>query len=366
MAGATMVPEPVFDVGRGDGADRRASASRVLPGPPTSSSRCSTTRTRRARPVARCGWWSPAPRWCRSSWSQAMWSELGFETVLTAYGLTEACGTVTMCRRGDSAEVIAGTSGRAIPGLEVRIVDAGGAEVADGRARRDRGAGLHRDARLLATTRRRARGDRRRGLAAHRRHRGHGRGRQRHHHRPAEGHVREGGFNAYPAEIEAILRGHPAVGQVAVVGVPDERMGEVGCACVVAGGGRRAPTRRARTSSIRSWSRERHGQLQGAPASVPWVDALPVNASGKVLKRELRPHVPPRRRMSARPPAGRRWSLRTTIVGIDERGRDAMRGIVYTGDEASRSPTSSRCGDPGPTRCRCASGAPGCATPTCR
>ena len=42
-----------------------------------------------------------------------------------------------------------------------------------------------------------------------------------------------GGFNAYPAEIEAILRGHEAVAQVAVVGVPDERMGEVGCAYVV-------------------------------------------------------------------------------------------------------------------------------------
>ena len=57
-----------------------------------------------------------------------------------------------------------------------------------------------------------------------------------------------GGFNAYPAEIEAILRGHEAVGQVAVVGVPDERLGEVGCAYVV-------PAAAAATDpSARSWA----------------------------------------------------------------------------------------------------------------
>ena len=70
---------------------------------------------------------------------QAMRDELGFDTVLTAYGLTESCGTVTMCRRSDPPEVVAATSGRAIPGLEVRAV-AGGAEVPAGRAGRDRGA----------------------------------------------------------------------------------------------------------------------------------------------------------------------------------------------------------------------------------
>ena len=53
---------------------------------------------------------------------QAMRDELGFDTVLTAYGLTESCGTVTMCRRSDPPEVVAATSGRAIPGLEVRAV----------------------------------------------------------------------------------------------------------------------------------------------------------------------------------------------------------------------------------------------------
>ena len=92
---------------------------------------------------------------------EALWSDLGIETVLTAYGLTEATGTVTMCRRGDSAEVISGTSGRAIPDVEVRIVDADGAEVADGRGRRDRGPRLQRDARLLQRPRGHRRGHRR-------------------------------------------------------------------------------------------------------------------------------------------------------------------------------------------------------------
>ena len=61
----------------------------------------------------------------------AMSDQLGFSTVLTAYGLTESCGTVTMCRRFDPPEVVAGTSGRAIPGLEVRAV-ADGREVPPG------------------------------------------------------------------------------------------------------------------------------------------------------------------------------------------------------------------------------------------
>src|SRR6202044_1326702 len=62
---------------------------------------------------------------------QAMRDELGFDTVLTAYGLTESCGTVTMCRRSDPPDIVAGTSGRAIPGLEARA-GAPGTEVGGG------------------------------------------------------------------------------------------------------------------------------------------------------------------------------------------------------------------------------------------
>ena len=179
MAGATMVPEPVFDVDRvlqriAAGADLGAARARR-----PSSSPSSTTPTARGSTSPRCGWWSPGPPWCPVELVERLWSDLGIETVLTAYGLTEATGTVTMCRRGDSAEVISGTSGRAIPDVEVRIVDPDGAELPRGEAGRDRGPRLQRDAGLLQRRRRHRRGHRRRRVAAHRRRRGHGRRRQR-------------------------------------------------------------------------------------------------------------------------------------------------------------------------------------------
>jgi len=117
-----------------------------------------------------------------------MRSELTFATVLTAYGLTESTGVVTMCRQGDDPDVISHTSGRAIPDTEVRIVDEPGPN-GPGRARGDRRPRLHRRLRLLRGSAGHGRGHRRRPLAPHRRHRCHGRRRQRHHHRPAEGHV---------------------------------------------------------------------------------------------------------------------------------------------------------------------------------
>ena len=58
---------------------------------------------------------------------ESMWQTLGIETVITAYGLSESCGLATMCRQGDSAETIATTSGRAVPGVEVGIMDSKGA-----------------------------------------------------------------------------------------------------------------------------------------------------------------------------------------------------------------------------------------------
>jgi acyl-CoA synthetase (AMP-forming)/AMP-acid ligase II len=94
-----------------------------------------------------------------------------------------------------------------------------------------------------------------------------------------------GGFNAYPAEIEAILRGHEAVAQVAVVGVPDERMGEVGCAYIVPVSDDDDPDELGR--AILGWSRGVMANYK-VPRGVVLVDELPVNASGKVLKRELR------------------------------------------------------------------------------
>jgi acyl-CoA synthetase (AMP-forming)/AMP-acid ligase II len=90
-----------------------------------------------------------------------------------------------------------------------------------------------------------------------------------------------GGFNAYPAEIEACLLGHPDVAQVAVVGVPDARMGEVGVAFVVARGGS-TPDPQA----ILAWAHERLAKFK--LHAVQLVDELPVTPSGKVQKFVLR------------------------------------------------------------------------------
>ena len=95
-----------------------------------------------------------------------------------------------------------------------------------------------------------------------------------------------GGFNAYPAEIEQTLSGHDAVSEVAVIGVPDERMGEVGKAFVVTASGRGARTRRADRLG-----RERLANYK-VPRYVEVVSELPRNASGKVRKGDLRAQGP--------------------------------------------------------------------------
>ena len=87
-----------------------------------------------------------------------MRAELTFQTIVTGYGLTETHGIATMCRHTDDVETIANTAGRPIPGVEMRLVDDDGKDVATRRARRGRPAGLQPHERLL----RRARGHRRR------------------------------------------------------------------------------------------------------------------------------------------------------------------------------------------------------------
>jgi acyl-CoA synthetase (AMP-forming)/AMP-acid ligase II len=213
-----------------------------------------------------------------------MRSELTFSTVLTAYGLTESTGVVTMCRRGDDPDVISHTSGRAIPGIEVRIVDDSGQEQSPGQpgeivvrgytvvsgyfedpeataAAIDPGGWLHTgdigvmdDAGNVTIT------DRLKDMFI------------------------VGGFNAYPAEIEGTLLRHPGVSQVAVVGVPDPRMGEVGCAFVVP---RPDVDAAELAAELAAWARDQMANYK-VPRTYQIVEALPLNASGKVLKTELR------------------------------------------------------------------------------
>ena len=211
-----------------------------------------------------------------------MRDELGFDVVLTAYGLTETIGLVTMCRAGDPMEVVSATSGRAIPGVEVATVDAEGKPTAEGEPGEIvvRGypvldgyfedpaatAGAIDDDGWFHT------GDV--GVL------------------DADGGLRitdrikdmfiVGGFNAYPAEIEAVLMEAPGVGQVAVVGVPDDRLGEVGQAYVVPRRGEQVDP-----DALVAFGRERMANYK-VPRSVVVVDELPLNASGKVMKHVLR------------------------------------------------------------------------------
>ncbi|MBS0609067.1 MAG: fatty acid--CoA ligase, partial [Proteobacteria bacterium] len=90
-----------------------------------------------------------------------------------------------------------------------------------------------------------------------------------------------GGFNCYPAEIERLLSAHPDIAQVAVVGVPDERMGEVGCACVITRSGQPMDAQ-----ALIAWARA-HMANYKVPRHVLTFSQFPVNASNKVVKREL-------------------------------------------------------------------------------
>ena len=90
-----------------------------------------------------------------------------------------------------------------------------------------------------------------------------------------------GGFNVYPAEVEKLLSAHPAVSMVAVIGVPDERMGEVGKAFVV-----RRPGSAVEAAELVAWARDNMANYK-VPRHVAFVGDLPRNAAGKVAKIEL-------------------------------------------------------------------------------
>jgi long-chain acyl-CoA synthetase len=91
-----------------------------------------------------------------------------------------------------------------------------------------------------------------------------------------------GGENVYPAEVENILYDHPAIAEVAVIGVPSERWGETPKAIVVL-----RPQHSASPEELIAFTKERLAKYK-CPTSVEFIDALPRNASGKVLKKDLR------------------------------------------------------------------------------
>jgi HIP---CoA ligase len=280
LRGATVLPHPVFDAAA---VLERIAADRVsfLPGPPTlyQSMLNHPDLARHDLSALRCAVTGAAV--IPVDLIRRMRDDLGFETVLTAYGLTEATGVVTMCRPGDDLETIATTCGSAIPDTEVRVVDDDGAPLPAGQAGEVvvRGYNVMRgyldDPEQTAATVRDGwlhTGDI--GVLDDR-------GYLRITDRKKDMFI-VGGFNAYPAEIENDLLAHPDVAQVAVVGIPDERLGEVGAAAVVPAAGA-SPEPEA----IITWARDRIANFK-VPRRVVVVDALPTNASGKVLKHELR------------------------------------------------------------------------------
>jgi acyl-CoA synthetase (AMP-forming)/AMP-acid ligase II len=281
VKGATIVPHPVFDV---PSVMRRVVEERIsmLPGPPAifqtilnhpdlASFDLSTLRLSVTGAAA-----------IPTQMIVDMREKLGFENVVTGYGLTESHGIATMCRHTDDPETIAKTAGRPIPDVEVRVVDQEGAGVPQGEPGEvvvrgynlmrgyldnpdataetvDADGWLHTgDIAVLDPGGNLVITDRIKDMYI------------------------VGGFNAYPAEIENTMNRHEAVAQVAVIGVPDARLGEVGMAFVIPATGSSVEP-----DALIAWCREQMANYK-VPRYVQVVDALPLNPSGKVLKYELR------------------------------------------------------------------------------
>lgn len=280
LSGAVAVPMAQFDVRQAIDLIEREKIN-FFPGPPTvfqmlltelekapfdtSSLRGGTTGAATVPPVL----------------VERIRSELGIRDIITAYGMTE-CVNITGCRPGDPVELIAQTCGAAIPGNEVIIADAAGQEVRRGETGEIlvRGQGVmlgYLDDPEATAEAIDADGWLHTGDVGT---------------MDEAGYVRitdrmkdlyiSGGFNVYPAEVEKLLAAHSAIAMVAVVGVPDERMGEVGKAYVVL-----RPGASASEAELIGWSRENMANYK-VPRSFAVVDDLPRNASGKVLKTELR------------------------------------------------------------------------------
>ncbi len=204
---------------------------------------------------------------------ERMQTELDIDIVLTAYGLTEANGFGTMCRADDDAVTVATTCGRPIADFELRIgereeVLLRGPQCHAGLPRR---SGGHRIAAIDAD-----------GWL----------------HTGDVGRVDDagnlkitdrlkdmyicGGFNVYPAEVEQVLARLDGVAESAVIGVPDERLGEVGKAFIVT-----LPGATLDEEAVIAYTREHLANFK-TPRSVEFLDVLPRNPGGKVVKPLLR------------------------------------------------------------------------------
>ncbi|WP_321392542.1 FadD3 family acyl-CoA ligase [Emcibacter sp.] len=280
LQGATILPHAVFDVPAILSRIAREHIS-VLPGPPTLYQSLLSDPALDKADISSLRLAVTGAAVIPVQLIENIRNRLGIETVITAYGLTEACGVVTMCNPDDSDEKIATTSGRPVEGMEVRIVDDNLYDLPQGEAGEilvrgytvmkgyfedeiatadaltpdcwlrtgDIGV-LDEDGYLKIT-------DRKKDMLI------------------------IGGFNCYPAEVENIMLDHPAIAQVAVVGRSDERMGEVPVAFVVQN------EEGLTEQKLVNWCRLKMANYK-VPRAVYFVDVLPLNAAGKVQKFALR------------------------------------------------------------------------------
>ncbi|MDR7303823.1 FadD3 family acyl-CoA ligase [Haloactinomyces albus] len=281
LAGATVAPQAVFDVTETFRLVEKERIS-VLPGAPAIHQAMLESPERKKHDLSSLRLAVTGAATVPVALVERMQSEMGFDTVLTAYGLTEAV-VATMCRPGDEDTRVANTCGRAAAGLEVRIAKPGGNEPPPADEEGEillRGENVMLD--YLDDPEATAEAIDEDGWL----HTGDvGRLDQ-------DGYLRitdrlkdvfiVGGFNVYPAEVEQALARLDGVLESAVVGVPDHRLGEVGHAFVV-----RRVGADLDEDAVLAHARERLANFK-VPRGVTFVDDLPRNPSGKVLKRELR------------------------------------------------------------------------------
>jgi HIP---CoA ligase len=278
QTGATLIPHLTFDPLHALQAIEQHRIT-VLPGPPTIYQTLLDHPARRDYDLTSLRFAVTGAAIVPVVLVERMQSELDIDIVLTAYGLTEANGMGTMCRADDDAVTVATTCGRPFADFELRIDSTGphGGEVllrgpnvmlgylddpeataaaidADGWLHTGDIGAVDEAGNLRIT-------DRLKDMYIC------------------------GGFNVYPAEVEQVLSRMEGVADAAVIGVPDERLGEVGRAFVVA-----RPGSNLDEQSVIAYTREHLANFK-APRSVRFVDVLPRNAGGKVVKPQLREMV---------------------------------------------------------------------------